>query len=122
MHNSLTHTERADENDAAATWMPSAATPATQNDTITAAARLHALAAQLDQLEAVLERHSARESQRGVLAEREAGGHVDGVDGRLALRGADLLDSGQRGDVDGGLRDGGRVQLLLGACTLTNED
>jgi hypothetical protein len=55
------------------------------------------------------------EAEGGVLPKREPAGDVDGVQHRLPLGRADLLDRRQRGDVDRGLRDGGGVELLLGA-------
>mmetsp|Transcript_27743 Transcript_27743/g.70713 ORF Transcript_27743/g.70713 Transcript_27743/m.70713 type:complete len:434 (-) Transcript_27743:39-1340(-) len=76
--------------------------------------RLHALAAQLHQAQAVLKAHGASKGQGGVLAQGQAARHVDGVNGGLALGRAQLLHRGQGRDVDGGLRHRGGVQLGLG--------
>mmetsp|Transcript_35856 Transcript_35856/g.114827 ORF Transcript_35856/g.114827 Transcript_35856/m.114827 type:complete len:291 (-) Transcript_35856:636-1508(-) len=74
--------------------------------------RVHRLCARLDELQPLLEGERAGEDEGGVLAEREARGHLDLLEHlwRLLLR---LLHRRQRADKDGGLRVERAVELLL---------
>mmetsp|Transcript_10456 Transcript_10456/g.37900 ORF Transcript_10456/g.37900 Transcript_10456/m.37900 type:complete len:277 (+) Transcript_10456:393-1223(+) len=84
---------------------------------------LHRLPAQLHELHAVLERHRARERERGVFAERQTGADVDGVDERGALLGGlHLLQRRERRDVDGGLGHLRGVELIRGSVDADVEE
>merc|ERR1719199_488966 len=74
--------------------------------------RLHALPAELDQPEPVLEAHRASVRERGILPERKTSGHVRSVDGVVASLRPKLLKGCHAGHKDGRLTDGRAVQLL----------
>ena len=78
--------------------------------------RLHALPPQLHQLDAVLKAQRAGVGEGGVLSQGQPAADVCQRGGLLPLLRLELLQGRQRGDVDGGLADGGQVQALLGAC------
>ena len=78
--------------------------------------RLHALPAQLHQPQAVVKADGAGVGERRVLAQGQAAADVGGGRRLLPLLCPQLLQRRQAGHVDGGLADGGGVQLVLGAC------